>query len=242
MKWLKEKYSQIPRPTRTSIQLGLLPVIVLAIYVLMGMPMFSEIAALRQAEKANLVGPGRILGTVTDEKHPNIYIVVAEDDHGYILCRYAHLSLFDPLQLVYREKDDGMMLLGCPVVLIDRDDISLPVLLFCNDPKATQAEVDLSITIAYDEGKLTFDYPLTASRVNEDYFEFYIDTPQTEAEAKALYTFAKVSMPVYGSPYSPDVYDIRATVRLYADDELYRTEELTVDSVADDAYERFGTP
>lgn len=260
MKWLKQQYAKLPRPIRTAIQLGLLPLLMLIFYIVIQTPTFSGTIALRMAEKANLVGPGQILGIVENPEFPTTQVIVAEDAEGYIFCRYYVNQPFERPLLTYREKQGELTLVACPFFLPDEDKRRLPVLLLCDDGKAEYAEVDISITIPWDDTEQTFRYDLAARRITDGYFQFHIDNPLrkwSEERCKALHTFARVSTPWFGPPYSRDSYDIHATVKLYtntttsnadgsinvtAPGDLYKTAELTIDSVADDAYERFGNP
>jgi len=257
MKRLKKTYEKLPRPLRTAIHLGLLPLLALVIYIVIQTPTFSGTIALRLAEKANMVGPGRILGTVTHYAHTNTEVIVAEDDHGYIFCRYYKDSPYNYPLLSYREKQGELTLLACPFYLLGREDDRLPVLLMCDDPKAEFAVVDISITFPWDGSVQTYEYSLREYRMTEGYFQFHIDVVPykgTEAEYRALDTFSRVSQTNYGTPYYGS--DIHATVKLYKNcitnhpdgsttlggGELYKTAELTIDSVADDAVARFGNP
>lgn len=244
MKWLKQQYPKLPRPIRTVIHLSLLPLLTLILYIAVQTPTFSGIIALRMAEKANLVGPGKILGTVTHYAHTNTEIIVAEDDQGYIFCRYYTDSPYNYPNLTYREKQGELTLLACPFYLLGQQDDRLPVLLMCDDSKAEYAEVDISITVPWGNEDVTYTYSLSTARMTDGYFQFHIDVtpyPGSDAEYRALDTFARVSMTNYGTPYSG--YAIQASVNLYTNTgDLYKTEALTVDSIADDAVERFGNP
>jgi len=260
MKWFKQKYEKLPRPLRTAIHLGLLPLLALVIYIVIQTPTFSGTIALRLAEKANMVGPGRVLGIVNNPHYPTTQVIVAEDEEGYIFCRYYTNQPFERPLLTYREKQGDLTLVACPFFLPDEDKRRLPVLLFCDDPKAEYAEVNLSITIPWDGTDKTFRYTLNASRMTDDYFQFHIDEPLrswSQERSRALDTFSRVSTPWFSGPYSRDSYDIHATVKLYMNSiteypdgsinvtvpgDLYKTAELTIDSVADDAVARFGNP
>ena len=258
MKWLKTQYARLPRPIRTAIHLGSLPLLALILYIVIQSPVVSATMALRMAEKANMVGPGRILGIVDHYAYPNTQIIVAEDTGGYIFCRYYTDSPYNYPQLSYQEKQGDLTLLACPFYLNDSENYRLPVLLMCDDPKAEFAVVDISITVPWDGDEITYEYSLRADRMTEGYFQFHIDINPfykwTEEEHRALETFARVSQPNFGNPYSS--YDIQATVKLYKNaithnpdgstivngGELYKTTQLTIGSVADDAVERFGNP
>lgn len=258
MKWLKEKYSRIPRPIRTAIQLGLVPLLLLICYIVIQTPTFTALFTLRLAEKSELVGPGRILGIVQNPEYPTTEVIVAEDDHGFIFCRYYTNNPFVRPLLTYREKQGDLTLLACPFFLPDEDKRRLPVLLFCDDPKAEYAEVDITITVPWDGKDTTFTYSLCASRATEGYFLFHIDIMPykgSDAEYRALDTFARVSLTNYGTPDSGS--EIHATVRLYTNhitknpdgtvtvrqpSDLYKSAQLTIDSVADDAVARFENP
>lgn len=257
MKWFKKQYEKIPRPVRTAIQMGLLPLVALVFYIVIRMPIYSGTMALRMAEKANMVGPGRILGILTDEFEENLSIVLAEDEKGYIFCRYYTDSPYNRPLLSYREKQGDLAVLAVPFYLVNPDRYHLPVVLICNDARASYAELDLTITVPYGDRELTYEYSLAGNREQDDYFEFCIDVAPnrwTEEEHCALETFASVSQTNFGIT-SRDC-NAKATIRLYSreitrtpdgsvnykDAELYRTEEITIQSIVDDAVERFGTP
>lgn len=243
MKWFKKHYEKLPRPIRTAIHLGLLPLVALVFYIVIRIPIYSGTMALRMAEKANMVGPGRILGIVEHFAYPDTQVIVAEDADGYIFCRYYPNSPFSRPQLAYREKQSDLALVACPFYLVERTQYQLPVLLLCNDARADYVEVDLSITIPHNDTSINYSYHLAANRTTADYFELSIDIqPElwTEEENRALDTFSRVSQTNFGIPYSG--YDIRATVTLFSNSQEYRTEELTITSIAEDAVERFGNP
>ena len=165
MKWFKKHYEKLPRPIRTAIHLGLLPLVALVIFIVTRMPIYSGTLALRMAEKANMVGPGRILGIVEHFAYPDTQVIVAEDADGYIFCRYYPNSPFSRPQLAYREKQSDLTLVACPFYLVDPENYRLPVLLMCDDPKAQYAVVDISITVPWDGEENTYEYSLRAYRM-----------------------------------------------------------------------------
>lgn len=245
MKRLKKKYEKIPRQIRTAIHLGMLPLLALIIYIVIQTPVFSGTIALRLAEKANMVGPGRILDRVA-LPYSDYEIIVAEDADGYILCQYHTNNPFAKPRFAYREKKENgeLTLLAFPSQIGTKDNFWIPLILFCDDPNVTDVFMEMTISIPYDGEIKTFHYASWSYPYN-GFYELFIDicnSTRTEAEAHALTILTTTSSPLLGRTDSRDSAEIRATVTLFSNVQECRTEELTIQSVADDAFERFGNP
>ena len=229
---MKKLWNKLPRLFRGSVYVALSLAAAMAIYAFLGAPTTSLERQFRRAERAHMVGPGKILGTVALEADLGSYqsMLVAEDSEGVILYCYDHLR-YDPPELVYREKTGDITVLCAPYPNENREQQTtayLPVLVFADDPQAARAELELTLAVSYRGMDFEKTYRLEASREYEGFFLFRIvshDARGLGLEGTALQRFAMISG-YHSGTYSQ--LEIPATVRLYGEDGTLLAEKETL--------------
>ena len=146
-------WKKLPRTLRGLVWMLLSLAAAVAIYTFLGAPVFSLEAQLRRAERAAMVGPGKILGQVDLEEGFGSYgkMLLAETPEGVIFFGYDHYFSEAP-ELVYREKTGDLTLLCAPWPNENREQQTtafLPVVLFTDEARAVRAEAELTLTVAY---------------------------------------------------------------------------------------------
>ena len=206
------------------------------LYVFSGCPAFTVEEQYRRAEKANLVGPAEILGTVELKDAYSVYdrLLLADDGEGVIMYLYRADDISNH-RLVYREKMGEVTVLAAPsndVFWWGRKEIEVPVLVFDSCPAAVRAELELELGCEFngEEFQKTYSYFLFSIRASASY--------ELGAEGCALSTLAQVS----GHDFASYVETaIPATVRLYdeAGAKVYE-KSLYIRAVAGEAHEARG--
>lgn len=241
----KSIWKRTPRKYRLPILWLVLAAVLLALYTFSGSPTVSIEQRFRRAEKAHLVGPAEILGSVELETDIPSYqnMLIADDGEGILFFCYnyaADLYHFDQTELIYREKTGDVTVLSAPFPNESREHTnvaSLPVFVFDNYPEAVRAELDLTLSVTYKGKLFEKEYHLKAKRTQPRYFQFTlgcINPSGLGAEGYALQIFTLLSG--YGGRAIPNT-SIPATVRLYdAQDKLISEESLEITSVVEQAH------
>lgn len=215
------------------------------LYVFSGCPAFTVEEQYRRAEKANLVGPAEILGTVELKDAYSVYdrLLLADDGEGVIMYLYRADDISNH-RLVYREKMGEVTVPAAPsndVFWWGRKEIEVPVLVFDSCPAAVRAELELELGCEFNGEEFQKTYSLESYREKQGYFLFSIRASasyELGAEGCALSTLAQVS----GHDFASYVETaIPATVRLYdeAGAKVYE-KSLYIRSVAGEAHEARG--
>lgn len=153
MKQLKRLWKNIPRKIRIFLNSLLILLLIFAAYILLGCPSLTPTQQFRRLEKANLVGPARIIEKDALLNGMYDHFIVAEEDDGVIVYLYHDFEYRWDWggYFLYREKSEGITVLPAPTHSYFGADafvIDLPILVFHDHPGAVRAELDLII----DEG------------------------------------------------------------------------------------------
>lgn len=188
----------------------------LLIYAFAGGPVFSIRQAFRRAEKANFVGPSKILAVEQMEDMDYDRLVLADAGEGVILYAYDGIGS-ENTEFIYLKKSGEMTVAVAPGddLLWYSTQVSLPVFLFVNNPRAVRAEMDLTLHGQYMGESFEKTYYLESQRENQGYFRFSLRARRggsLGAEGYALYTLRNITG--YSMADTSDVA-FPATIRLY---------------------------
>ena len=144
-KWKEDR--RFPRKLRILCNGLLILLLLLMAYGLLGCPTLSIEARYRRVERANMVGPARILGVEKGDYREYDRLLVARDGEGVILYTYDSQVWGGWDRFIYREKKDSIMVLTgpCRVLYTGISGFSMPVVIFDEHPKAQQALAKISI-------------------------------------------------------------------------------------------------
>ena len=242
---------RLPRKARIIIDLLLAAALLLSVYVAVGSPAFGEEARFRRAEKVGLVGPSVLLDRIFlrgDWPYTAYNLLYIGDDGDQILFYLMRTgvgvsSLSD--HLMRREKTDGILLTTLPtmsVPIFDQAPISVPLLLFVDDPAAVRAVVSmtlpdgiaLSMSQVRGEGNpaLFGESEWIAGCVREHFFLF--DHPLSPGEWERDWIDL---METNASLFYYDEGGFPAVIELYdRDNHLIRTVDYTIRCRAGDAH------
>lgn len=113
-----------------------------AIYVANGSPALSPEMGMRQAEKRDLVGPSRLIGTVEAVSEDYDCMLFGETEYGYCFYLYDdEFRLWDAGRLTYVEKDTRTCFLTENVYW--ETDTVMPVFAITPNPRAVSARLTL---------------------------------------------------------------------------------------------------
>lgn len=234
-------WRSLPRKARTIILLAALIPVLLLLYTFMGNPAFSIKQQYRRLEKANLVGPAKILDILTLENYSYDRLVLADDGDGMIFYTWNTEEGMDNYfltQFLYREKQGDVSVYAAPSSRFENWELSkeihLPVFVFDEFPKAVRAKLDLTIDFPYSGHNLTRTYSLQATREKSGYFQFMIhaQNPSRLAEEGVALQTLSLLTGHDSEVLSATTTTIPATVRLYdADDQLIHESTVQIRSV-----------
>lgn len=215
------------------------------IYVFLDSPTFTDEQRYRRAEKANLVGPAKILDIQElPELTHSAYdrILIADDNDGIIMYLWNTKEDFYE-KLAYRKKQGDVNVYAAPLVshffdLYHFEEITLPVYVFDNFPNATRAELDLTLEI-YEtiEKPPIYHYNLESNREKAGFFRFFIHSNNTSGssateERSALHGLAALT-DLRTSGILHEQRGAIATIRLYdKKEELIYEETLNIHMAA----------
>lgn len=249
----------IPRPLKALLYcIGIL-LFSFLLYIFLGAPPLSEEHAYRRAERANLVGPAKILDIIDLEPVVNEYynrMVIADEGDAVILyMRDSQNNLSE--KLVYRQKQGAVTVFAAPyeLFLYSTDhEFEIPIILFDDFPQAVRAEMEFTLWTLDDSDAvprvcLPKNYWGEAYRENSGYFCFYINSPDfswaawtDDSKEPTLATFCKLT----GKTFSRMDADttLPVTVRLFnAENQLVHEETVIVRGVIGEAhYQRKDLP
>lgn len=184
MKKLKHLWLSIPRPYRAVFNALLCVILIITFYVCIGAPTLTMEQAFRRAEKANLVGPSKILESSEFLYYDYDRLILAETEDGVITF------VDDPSRgFNYHEKTGDITVVAAPKGFffwgMSNWQVSLPVFVVDDYPEAARAELELHITGALTHSlngekldePLDHHYCLTSHREQEGYFHFSLDLP-----------------------------------------------------------------
>lgn len=235
----------ISRPLRVLLLLVGTALTCFFIYVFLGSPTFTDEQRYRRAEKANLVGPAKILDIQElPELKRNDYdrIIIADDGDGIIMYLWNTEQKFYE-KLAYRKKAGDVTVYAAPIVDIfydwdDFEEVILPVYAFDNFPNAIRAELDLTLEIweTVVEPPI-YHYKLESTREKSGFLCFLIDIGKpsnslSKEEGYALYSITALTDQRTPRELHPE-RGARAVIRLYnKDDVLIHEETLDIHTTA----------
>lgn len=216
MKKLKNIWRRAPRPLKVVCLLTAFLLFLLGLYIAYGSPPFSTEMGFRRQEKANMVGPGRILAEF-DSIPGSVKNIVADTEQVYIL--YSDNSKM----LTVYQKTGSMALYfvpGCfPSGYFNGLTNPVKLILFDLEPNAVRAEMEFEMA-TYEETK-TFYIKAESHRQYEEFFIFDIyaeNSDPIDRDAKVRYDLMNLCIDY--AAYRPSI-----AIRLYdANDNLIRSE------------------
>lgn len=223
------------RPLRAGIDIVLILICLAVLYITIGCPTLSMHQEFRRAEKANLVGPSKIVDTLTTDCCGYDKMIVGETEEG--ICFFGKFivltgnTIFDKdvcYNFMYLKKSGEMTVAATPNLWSEYfpdSSRSLPVYLFTDYRNAERAEIEIRIdgicepNYAYEDwpGYTPFDGVMqetflgSATRDENGFFRFLFTT-QDQAQIYALKVLSDTSHQVFSFHYQATVY---ATVQLY---------------------------
>ena len=216
MKKLLKLWQRIPVKIRACANLAGIILCVLVIYILIGSPPFSARHAFRRAEKADLVGPSRILAQIQPEGTPYDQLILSDAGDGVILFTYKRRDSA-ATSLLYAERTGDLTIAAAPdnTYYPSHQQASIPIVLFEKYPQAVRAELDLALSAVYKGTYLQNTYHLTADREYDGCFIFTLQSESPSvlgAEGQLFLTLQQVT-----GNSTADTRDLvsPATVRLY---------------------------
>lgn len=188
-----------------------------------GMPYPMLELQFRMEERAKLIGPSEILGMEEIDFSWCDRMIVAETDEGVIL--WISGQEYDRSYLGYRKKGDGSLLMVPPGALgfmASTDEVCVPLVLFDEQPRATRAEIQFTLSEIVNGEAFEKTYELSADRAVRGYFLFTLtagadDSPWIQPEGATLQIFANFASnlaqnPDYNVPVQVRFYDSRDTL------------------------------
>lgn len=179
--WVRNLLEKIPRKTQVFINLGLILVLPFVIYLLLSSPVSNVEAAFRRAEKANLVGPSKILGIETvDGMWGDTYVIGDNGDSAILyLCNRPTAGGFhysSAYNLIYRPKMGSVSVYGLHRFAFGLLDDTYPLIVMDDYPEAVRAELELDLCWQDSETLAPFRkaYSLSAVREQPGYFRMDI--------------------------------------------------------------------
>lgn len=224
---MRRFWRKIPRQLRFALDALLALALLTAAYVALGCPILGETALFRRAEKANLMGPSKIIDRLDVPKDwPTVSwdrLLIGDDGEEIVLWFHQHGAGSGTLKRL--KKSDGILLTPLPECdAADAADLLkdgvMPLFLFADDPAAVRATVQLrmsetdEVTLTQVRGKPA-DIRAGEPGSRERFFLFSLPVTQELLDA---YKFGYYRTVGY-----------QATVRLYdGEDRLIETREWTL--------------
>lgn len=233
---MRKRRNRIPRPVKAIFCAVCAVLLAFLYYIALGSPTFTFEQEFRRAEKANLVGPSRIVDTLEGEYAEFDKMIVGETEHG--ICFFGgepttmhYGSNFQREEMTYtfsyREKTGNITVLAAPnrtAAFWEQFDIALPVYVFDCYPEAVRAELTLTITgikeMVSDGNPVTTKFSkrfsVAAERTGDGFFRFLLNAKAHDTNSVyALQMLSDLSGNElsYTHPYSDAV--IPGTIRLY---------------------------
>ena len=220
--WLRDLLEKIPRKTQVFINLGLILVLPLVIYLLLGSPVNDPEAAFRRAEKANLVGPSEILGIETvDGMWGDTYVIADNGDSAILyLCDRPvdfGFSYSNSYNLIYRPKMGSVSVYGLHWFTFGLLDDTYPLIVMDDHPEAVRAELELELFWQDSETLADYRkaYSLSAVREHPGYFRMDIVLDSDRDDQRERDAIEQLSGWFAHPPTYLEDVSCLATVRLY---------------------------
>ena len=242
MKSIKRFWGNLSRRVKIAITLLALFLVGFSLYIFIGCPAFTAEQKFRRAEKAHMVGPGRILLTHDFSNNWSYeHMIVADDGDGVIFYEFS--KRFGTLEnLYYREKTGNLTVLAAPdmqsSISFDDGSYILPVFLFDNYPKAVKAELEVTLSETVNNVYFEQTYFLESQREDSGYFKFFLHS-ESDRGAEGFALRALSGMSGYDDSFNlrPQI----VTVRLWnSRDELILEEDILLHCVAGQAHAEQG--
>jgi hypothetical protein len=198
----------LPRSVKAVLNLVLLVLLILLYYVSIGCPALSPEQQFRREEKANLVGPAKILGTISLKKsyNPCNRLIIATSDEGVTLFQYDKSDL-ECNKFVYRKKQGDVTVFSVPSIARGAPSLSeIPVIVFDSFHEAVRAEMEIELPVLY-HSKI---YRLAADRDADGYFFFTLTRRNYDGEYRGFSLLTEIS-----DDLSDRLGEIPVTVRFY---------------------------
>lgn len=201
-KWYQSLKHQ-PRSVRAVLNLVLLALVMLLFYISIGSPAFTPEQQFRKEEKAHLVGPAKILDTISLDNYtgynPCNRLILATSDEGVTLFQYDDKEL-EQNKLVYRKKMGDVTVLSFPGIRYSVDTatyVRIPIILFDSFPEAVRAKMEIELIEKYsDETEFQKVYTLESERDVNGYFLFTLSASNSEQlgrEGRAIWQLTNIS-------------------------------------------------
>ena len=210
----------------------------LLIYVLKGAPPLSAEHGFRRAERENVVGPSRILGTEQIQSVYSDTLIVGETDYGVVLYTHSSREVDSVDHLSYYPRQGAVMVCAIPAhlsSLTPQGGDPLTVIVFDGHPEAVRAEVELQLFWEHAQTgqQYRYDYLLTGARTNPGYISvscklnWHNDSGfESHPEDNAIFQFCAHA---WSEDYRAPEGEFPATVRLYDEnDRLIHSETVYV--------------
>ena len=240
----------MPRSVKAVLNLVALVLVILLFYISIGSPAFTPEQQFRKEEKAHLVGPAKILDTISLDNYtgynPCNKLILATSDEGVTLFKYDENEL-EYNDLVYRKKQGDVTVLSLSTMGVRAFAtyayVEIPVIVFDSFPKAVRAEMEIELSASYgNQENFQKTYALTAKRDAEGYFLFTLSAStasrfdQLGAEGEAFYILTDFANDL--NPLSPYVtMAIPVTVRFYdQSDNMIAERHIEIRSPAGEAH------
>lgn len=240
MKKIKELLNRIPRPCRGLFNLAAIILLAFLFYTSISATPLSRVQGFRRMERANFVGPSKILfnGTVENLWYDNI--LVAESEYG--VSTYIHHIQDGELysDFNYFPKTGSITVVSAPQkgFLFGEDSfpVSLPVFVVDDHPEAKRAELSVSVSgiFSYNSGnekeevKLDHHFSAESYRKQDGIFHFTFSLPYNSNNPHGGRGFALDALAFTFSRWVTSMVegvDIIATVRLYDKNDTLITEQ-----------------
>lgn len=245
MKKLKAMLERIPRPVRAIFYTLLALTLAISYYIALGCPALGMRHEFRRAEKAHMVGPSKIVDTLSnDDYYEYDKLLVGETDHGICFFgRYYNSRPYDnPLaenlyHFSYVRKTGDVTLCAPPNAWGTmwgsfEFKQELPVYVFTEHSQAVRAEVEVTVVGSTGKngvGKFTVPFQAEAERAKEGFFRFTFEADQ-KSSLKALYYLSIIGSGDRSDMHTNDRLEaITAVVRLYdADGTMILEKSVTI--------------
>lgn len=245
MKKLKQWIERIPRPVRAIFYTVLALVLAISYYIALGCPTLGMRHEFRRAERAHMVGPSKIVDTLSDNDYYEYdKLLVGETDHGICFFgrHYSSHPYDDPLaeklyDFSYVRKTGDITLCAPPNVWgtmwgAFEFKRSLPIYVFTDHSQAVRAEVEVTVAGFTDTngvGKFTESFQAEAEQAEKGFFRFTFEADRKNSLCALYY------LSIVGSGDRSDMETngrlekITAVVRLYdASGQLIAEETLNI--------------
>lgn len=221
----KDRWSRVSRKKKVLIYCIGIVLSVFLLYIVKGAPTDFE-NEFRRIEKAHLVGPGNILGSIPVQRNTYNRLLIAEDTEGYILYPYSYGSGGYDFDLYYLEKTEDITFFAEPRELAydweNIEEFSMIVGILDTYPEAVRAEIELTLCyqINADDPVDEKTYTLESQREIPGLFTFQLSDRDPNGLGVKGYAIEMLRSLAYPKSYRL-YYDcsVPVTVRLYDEED-----------------------